>query len=377
MLRSENRILTTHTGSLPRPDTLRDALLAHEGGGPEPDPGTIRDAVAETVRSQSASHVDVVNDGEMSKVGYSTYVKERLTGFEGEPIGFAMHDFDDFPEFGARVASEALATLALPSCSGEVTYRGADAVAADIANLKSAVGAGGAGEAFLTAASPGVVALFLGNRHYPDRESFLGALADAMKQEYDAIHRAGLLLQVDCPDLAMSYQMIDPMPTVEEFRHRIAQNIEALNHALRDIPPEAVRLHLCWANYNGPHVCDIPLASILDVIVTANVGGISFEGANPRHEHEWRVFEDFTLPGGMVILPGVIDSTSNFVDHPELVAERITRYANAVGRERVLASSDCGFATFAGYTPVDPRVTWRKLASMAEGAELASRQLWR
>lgn len=287
-----------------------------------------------------------------------------------------MHDFDDVPEYAERLLGEALGSISLPGCNGDVSYLDTTAVEQDIANLKAAVGETEVQEAFLTAASPGVIAVFLANQHYPSHEAYVGALADAMKQEYDAIHQSGLVLQVDCPDLAMSRQMFETVPSLEDFRRHISQNVEALNHALRDIPPDRVRLHLCWGNYEGPHRLDIPLADILDIVLTARASAISFEGANPRHEHEWRVFEDIRLPDEKVILPGVIDSTTNYVEHPELVAERIVRYAKVVGRERVLASSDCGFATFASFLKVEPVLTWAKLASMAEGAELATRQLW-
>lgn len=380
MLRSDERILTTHTGSLPRPEPLRQALADHERGGPVPEPEQVRDAVAGVIGDQLAARVDVINDGELGKIGYSTYVKERLTGFDGQTEAIPIHDFDEFPELAGRILGEAMADMTMPSCTGDVTYPSTVAVEQDIANITAATaGAAGAGaqEVFLTAASPGVIAVFLANRHYPTHEAYLAALAEAMKTEYDAIHAAGLVLQVDCPDLGMSRQMYEGEdPGLDAFRRRIAQNIEALNHAPRDIPPDRVRLHLCWGNYEGPHHLDVPLRDILDIVLTARASAISFEGANPRHEHEWRVFEDIPLPDDKIILPGVIDSTTNYIEHPELVAERIIRYATVVGRERVLASSDCGFATFATYLKIDPKVTWAKLASMAQGAELASRQLW-
>lgn len=377
MLRSDDRILTTHTGSLPRPRELVQALLEGDQGGAAADSAQVREAVAGIVRAQNDAGVDVVNDGEASKIGYSTYVRTRLTGFDGETQALPMHDFDEVPEYAVKLMGDALGGIMRPACTSDVAYIDTTAVEEDIANLQAAVDTDPrAAEAFLTAASPGVISVFLGNLHYPDHEAYLAALADAMKQEYDAIHAAGLLLQVDCPDLAMSMQMFDPVPSVEEFRRRISQNVEALNHALRDIPADRVRLHLCWGNYEGPHRLDIPLRDILDIVLTANVGALSFEAANCRHEHEWNVFQDIKLPDDKVILPGVIDSTTNYVEHPELVAQRLIRYAEVVGRERVIGSSDCGFATFAAYEVVDPVLTWAKLRSMSEGAALASQQLW-
>jgi 5-methyltetrahydropteroyltriglutamate--homocysteine methyltransferase len=376
MLRSADRILTTHTGSLPRPRALREAFAQHEDTGAVIDSAQVRDAVGEVVRSQRNARVDVVNDGEMSKVGYSTYVKERLTGFDGESGRLAIHDLEDHPGLFEQVMGQAGMGLRLPAATGEVRSRGTEAVHADIANLKAATADSGAAGVFMTAASPGVIAVFLANQHYPSHEAYVGALAEAMKPEYDAIHQAGLMLQLDCPDLAMSRQMFDRQESFADFQRRTAQNVEALNAALADIPAESVRLHLCWGNYPGPHYYDVPLRDVLTTALRARATAFSFEGANPRHEHEWRVFEEVSLPEEAVILPGVIDSTVNYVEHPELVAQRLLRYANLVGRERVLASSDCGFATFSDRRRVHPEVAWAKLQAMAEGAELASGQLW-
>jgi 5-methyltetrahydropteroyltriglutamate--homocysteine methyltransferase len=280
------------------------------------------------------------------------------------------------PELAAQVLGEGTVGLKLPACTGEVRSRGTEAVQTDIANLKEATENAGATGVFMTAASPGVIAVFLANHHYPSHEAYVGALAEAMKPEYEAITNAGLILQVDCPDLAMSRANFYAQESWEDFRRRISQNVEALNTALAGIPPENVRLHLCWGNYEGPHHYDVPLRDLLDVVFRARATAISFEGANPRHEHEWQVFEDISLPDDTVIMPGVIDSTTNYIEHPELVAQRLARYANLVGRERVLASSDCGFATFSNFVGVHPDITWAKLQAMAEGAELASRQLW-
>jgi 5-methyltetrahydropteroyltriglutamate--homocysteine methyltransferase len=379
MRRSTERILTTHTGSLPRPDTLMRKLQRVDRGELDPTDvvlhAQVADAVAAIVRSQERAGVAIVNDGEAGKIGYSTYVKERLDGFGSEHVALASHspDISDFPEFMTRAFSAV--TLHLPACEGPISYRGAAAVSEDVDNLRAALAGAAVEEGFLTAASPGVIAVFLANRHYENHESYVFALADAMKQEYDAIHEAGFLLQLDCPDLAMARHMLGD-ESLEEFRAIIAVNVEALNHATRDIPPEAMRLHLCWGNYEGPHRHDVALGDVIDIVLRARPAGISFEGANPRHEHEWTVFEERPLPEGKVLIPGVIDSTTNYVEHPELVAQRIRRYADLVGRENVIAGTDCGFATFADLLHIDPAITWAKLEAMAQGAHIASEALW-
>ena len=376
MKRSTEHILTTHTGSLPRPPELLEALQRRDrgegdGAGLEEQ---VRAAVAEVVRKQAEAGVSVVNDGEASKIGYSTYVKERLEGFGGEG-GFAglPADLAEFPDYLQRVMSGL--DFAMPACVGPVSYRDLDAVRADIANLEAAIEGAEVEEAFMSAASPGVISVFLQNRHYPSHEEYIAALADAMKVEYDEIHRAGLVLQLDCPDLAMTRHM-NPDESIEEFRKRARLHVEAINHATRDIPPDAMRMHLCWGNYEGPHHRDVPLRDILDIVFEARPSAISFEAANPRHEHEWTVFEDVKLPEGKAIIPGVLDSTTNYIEHPELVAQRITRYAKLVGPENVMAGSDCGFATFASFLTVDPAITWAKLRAMADGAALASKELY-
>lgn len=365
MKTSTDRILTTHTGSLPRPDLLTD----------RGDAAQVRAAVAETVQRQLAAGVDVVNDGEASKPSYATYVQERLSGFGGDPVPLRQRDFDAFPELAARRAADRSRSqiTANPACNGPVAYLDTAPVKADIANLTAS--ADGATEAFMSAASPGVIEVFMPNQYYPSTEDYLHALAETMKTEYDAIAQAGLILQLDCPDLAMGWAN-GPEVTTAEFRRKVAQRVEALEYATRDIPADRLRMHLCWGNYEGPHVTDIPLAEIIDLVLSARPAGLSFEAANPRHEHEWTVFEDTKLPDGKVIIPGVLDSTTNYVEHPELVAQRLTRYANLVGRENVLAGSDCGFATFSASLKVDPRVTWAKLAAMSAGARLASSRLW-
>ena len=379
MKRSTERILTTHTGSLPRPSDLTTMLEALDAGN-APDTAAfearVRRAVADVVRQQIDAGVDVVSDGEQGKVGYSTYVRHRLTGFGGESAGRPRADWADFPEAAAR--AERRSTVSRPACNGPIDWKDRTAVEKDVANLHAAVDAGEPTEAFMTAASPGVIAHFLPNQHYASREAYLARLVDVMKEEYDAIHRAGFVLQVDCPDLAMGRHLAFPDLSDAEFLKIAAANVEALNHALRDIQADRMRLHLCWGNYEGPHHRDIPLRAILGIALKARPQALSFEGANPRHEHEWAVFREVKLPDDRIIIPGVLDSTTNFIEHPELVAQRLVRYAEVVGRERVMAGSDCGFATFARSTAgVEPEIAWAKLRSMTEGARLASAQLWR
>jgi 5-methyltetrahydropteroyltriglutamate--homocysteine methyltransferase len=379
MKRSSDRILTTHTGSLPRANDLTLLLEALDGGTvPEQAAfdARVRRAVGDIVRQQVDAGVDVVNDGEQGKVGYSTYVRHRLTGFGGQAAVPTRADWADFPEAAAK--SERRSTILRPSCNGPIDWKDHTAVQKDVANLTAAVSAAKPTEAFMTAASPGVIAHFLKNEHYPSREAYLARLVDVMKEEYDAIHRAGFILQVDCPDLAMGRHLAFPDLSNAEFLKIAAANVEALNHALRDIPPDRMRLHLCWGNYEGPHHRDIPLKEILPIALKSRPQALSFEGANPRHEHEWIVFKDVKLPDDRLIIPGVLDSTTNFIEHPELVAQRLVRYAEIVGRERVLAGTDCGFATFArSVNQVEPEITWAKFKAMAEGARLASKQLWK
>jgi 5-methyltetrahydropteroyltriglutamate--homocysteine methyltransferase len=382
MKRSSKRILTTHTGSLPRPQGLL-ALLAAKEAGTLTDraqfDAAVRDAVAETVRKQVAAGVDVINDGEMSKVGYSTYVKDRLTGFEGESISMlgTLADIKDFPEYGARLFSQsAAAAIKMPACNGAIQYRDTHDLEIDVANLQAATARVKAEEVFMSAASPGVISVFLANHHYATRDAYLGALADAMRTEYEAIHRAGFLLQVDCPDLAMNRHMQFADLKTSEFRKRAGAQVEALNHALANIPADAVRLHLCWGNYEGPHHRDIAIKDIIDIVLKAKPAGISFEASNPRHEHEWKVWKDVKLPGDKVLIPGLIAHSTNVVEHPELVAQRLTRLAGIVGGENVIGGTDCGFAQGALIQRVHPEIQWAKLAALAEGARLATRELW-
>jgi 5-methyltetrahydropteroyltriglutamate--homocysteine methyltransferase len=375
MKRSTEHILTTHTGSLPRPSGLMEALQRRDRG--EIDGSAledqVRDAVDDVVHRQADAGVSVVNDGEASKIGYSTYVKERLEGFGGQGgLAGMPSDLTEFPEYMERVLGGL--DFEMPACIGPVSYRDLDAVRADIANLKTAVARADVEDAFMTAASPGVISVFLPNQHYASHEEYIAALADAMKPEYDEIHRAGLVLQLDCPDLAMTRHMTDE--SLEDFRDRAQLHVEALNHATRDIPGEDMRIHLCWGNYEGPHHHDMPLRDVIDIVFGARPAAISFEAANPRHEHEWTMFEDVELPEGKVLIPGVIDSTTNYIEHPELVSQRLVRYGQLVGRENVIAGSDCGFATFASLLAIDPAITWAKLQAMSEGARLASEALW-
>jgi 5-methyltetrahydropteroyltriglutamate--homocysteine methyltransferase len=332
--------------------------------------------VEETVRRQLDAGVDIVNDGEVSKPSYATYVTERLSGFGGEPVPLQLRGFEEFPEFAQKMWGdpEMAAIMANPSCNGPVAYVDRSLVDADIASLRAA--GSGATEVFMSAASPGVIEMFMANRYYGSTDDYLSVLAEVMKLEYDVIYQAGLVVQLDCPDLACEWA-IGPEMTKAEFRRVVAKRLEALDYATRDIPPDRLRIHLCWGNYEGPHHTDIPLADIIDLVLAARPMAVSFEGANPRHEHEWKVFEEVKLPEGKVLIPGVIDSTTNYIEHPELVAQRIMRYADVAGRENVIAGSDCGFATFAAFVPVDPRITWAKLAALAEGARLASQELWK
>jgi 5-methyltetrahydropteroyltriglutamate--homocysteine methyltransferase len=379
--RSTDKILTTHTGSLPRPARLLELLMAKEAGGAI-DVATLErqttDAVHDVVDKQLGCGIDVVNDGEMGKIAYSTYVKERLSGFAGPEHQFAPPaDVMAFPEFVERLRAETLASaLKRPSCNGPVAWKDRESVGKDIARLKAALAhLESPHDVFMTAASPGVIALFLKNEYYPSDREYLDTLADVMKEEYEAIHRAGYILQLDCPDLA-----IDPSRVAATGRAKprdiVGQHVAAINRAVANIPADRIRLHLCWGNYEGPHNHDVPLRDIIEAVFHAHVGAISFEGANPRHEHEWAIFKEVKLPPDMIIIPGVIDSTTNFIEHPELVAQRIVRYAEAVGRENVIASTDCGFATFAGRMPVVPSIAWAKLKALAEGARIASAQLW-
>lgn len=377
MQQSTHGILTTHCGSLPRPNDLLDMLIARDQGHLQDMSAfetRVRDAIGECVRKQLDTGLDIVNDGEWSKPDYSTYVKNRFTGFEGEPtppdIG---RDLLDFPEYAAYRRPGAQQRVS-PKCNGPIAWKDFDAVQRDIDNLKAA--SGDATEVFMTAVSPGQVARFQGNSYYPSDEAYLWALADVLKDEYKAITDAGFILQLDCPDLGSGWNGQFRELTLEAFGHIVELHLDVLNTATQDIPPERMRLHVCWGNYEGPHHHDIPLRAIIEPVLKARPAAIAFEGANPRHEHEWTVFEEVKLPEGKCIIPGVIDSTTNFIEHPQLVAQRIERYAALVGREHVIAGVDCGLATFAGAPTVVPTIAWAKLAALVEGARIASQNLW-
>jgi len=380
MKRSIERFLTTHTGSLPRPEDLVRTMFAKEESVPV-DPVAlkvrIRSAVAAIVEKQIEAGIDIVNDGEMSKPSYATYIMDRLDGFGGESHPLIYQDLVDFPEFARRVFGDpGRSRRRTPGCNGPITVRDPAAAEADVDNLKTALGRVNAQEAFLSAASPGVISLFFHNGHYPSEEAYLYAIAEAMRQEYEAVANAGFILQIDCPDLAMGRHIQYADLSVAEFRNKARLHIEVLNHALANIPADRLRLHLCWGNYEGLHHCDVPLRDIIETVFLAKPTGLTFEAANPRHAHEWTVFEDVKLPESKVLIPGVIESKTNFIEHPELIAQRIGRYAKVVGRENVIAGSDCGYGTWVGQAAVDPGVVWAKLASLAEGARLASREFW-
>jgi 5-methyltetrahydropteroyltriglutamate--homocysteine methyltransferase len=380
MKRSSERFLTTHTGSLPRPEDLIRMMYAKEEGVPvEPAAlaARVRYAVAEVVRKQAEAGIDLINDGEMSKPSYATYIKDRLNGFGGSGNSFVYQDLSDFPNLAKRVFGDpGRSRRKTPACNGPISVRDAEAARTDVDNLKAALADVPAAEGFMSAASPGVVSLFFRNDHYKDHETYLHAIAEAMRDEYEAVAQAGFTLQIDCPDLGMGRHIQYADLDLNEFRQRIRSHIEALNHATRNIPAEQLRMHLCWGNYEGPHHCDVPLADIIDIVLMARPHAISLEAANPRHAHEFTLFEKVKLPEGKVLIPGVIESKSNFIEHPELIAQRIGRYANLVGPENVIAGSDCGFGTWVGQAAVDPDVVWAKMAAMAEGARIASKKFW-
>lgn len=374
---STRAIGCTHTGSLPRPDDLVSIMWA-VGDGIPVDADALSDrvqaAVAEVVRRQVQAGVTIVNDGEMSKPSYATYVKDRLTGFEGASVqdyGFA--DLVDFPRSVELVQSNpGRRRRSAPACTGPIAVRDPDAAVADMARLAAAAGAAGAAGTFSSAASPGVISLFFANEHYASREEYVFAIAEAMRCEYQAVVAAGATLQLDCPDLAMgrhtAYADLDPTA----FRDAIALNIAALNHAVRDIPPERLRMHVCWGNYPGPHHRDVPLTDIIDLVWTARPQTVLFEAANPRHAHEWTVLAQRGVPDDKIICPGVIEPQSNYIEHPELVAQRLERWLDIVGPDRLLAGVDCGFSIHVGMRGIDPDVAWAKLESLAQGCAIAS-----
>ncbi len=372
------KILTSHVGSLPRTQEVVDFIFARENEKPY-DQSAFNDCMAsscaETVRRQVEAGIDIVSDGETSKISYATYVKDRYTGFSGDSPRNAPGDLKLFPGFLKRLADDGgTPQYARPMCTGPVTSKGQDELNADIANLKAAMAQHGAKRGFMNAASPGVISLFLQNDYYASRDDYLAALADAMKEEYENIVAAGLDLQLDCPDLALSRHMLFGDLSDDEFVKIANTHVDALNHALRDVDPDRVRLHICWGNYEGPHICDIDMDKVFSTLMNTRARYVLFETSNPRHAHEWTVFRDrkSEIPDDKILVPGVVDTTTNFVEHPELVAERIKRFVDIVGADRVIAGSDCGFGTFAGFGAVDPDIAYAKLSSLAVGAALAS-----
>ena len=389
MKTSIDRILTTHVGSLPRPEGLLQLLIAQQrGAGDEGKISAEADqAVMDIVREQVATGIDVVNDGEMSKFSYALYIKDRLNGVSlGNPSASrglnstAGRDLQAHPDYHQRFVAEnneSFAGILFPICNGPISYGSTALLERDLDRLAAAQKAGHPHDVFMTAASPGVLARFVANRHYKTEDAYLADLADAMRVEYEAIVKRGFVLQIDCPDMASSRNTVYQNLSDDEFVKIADRNIEMLNHATRDLPPEAMRMHICWGNYEGPHNFDIEFHKIAAACFRARPAALSFEGANPRHEHEWEDWARLKIPDDKILIPGVIDSTSNFVEHPRLVAQRIGRYANIVGRDRVIAGGDCGFGTFASKLMVAPTVVWSKLKSLAEGARMASADLWR
>jgi 5-methyltetrahydropteroyltriglutamate--homocysteine methyltransferase len=375
----KKNIPVTHVGSLPRSQDVVDFIFAREQGksfDQSEFDACMSNAVDETVRKQVEAGVDIVSDGETSKISYATYVKDRYSGFSGDSPRNPPADLKLFPGFLQRLADAGgTPQYARPMCTGNIRSLGQGELQKDITNLKTAMAKHGATRGFMNAASPGVISLFLQNDHYPTREVYLAALADVMKTEYETIAAAGLDVQLDCPDLALSRHMLFTDLTDEEFIRVAQSHVEALNHALQNVPPEQVRVHICWGNYEGPHTCDIGMDKVFDVLMKTCARYVLFETSNPRHAHEWTVFRDRKkdIPDDKILIPGVVDTTTNFVEHPELVAQRINRFTDIVGAERVIAGSDCGFGTFAGYGAVDPDIAFAKLKSIAEGAAIASR----
>ena len=377
---STQRILTTHVGSLPRPNKVAELIFAKEREE-EFDQSdfneTIADAVKNTVARQVDVGVDIVSDGEMSKISYATYIKERISGFEGDTPRSPPKDLLDYPSFLEKQArTGATPSYKRPKCTGEIRPTNPEPLETDLKNFRVALETANVEEAFMNSASPGVIALFQPNEYYKNHDEYLEALAEAMRVEYEDIVAAGFLLQLDSPDLGLGRHMLFADKPDEDYQRLAGTHVEVLNHALRNIPADRVRMHVCWGNYEGPHHYDAPMSTVLPVALQANIGALLFEASNPRHAHEWTTFRDAELPDDLILIPGVIDSTTNFVEHPELVAERICRFAEIVGRERVIAGSDCGFATFAGFGAVDGEIAYAKLATMAEGARIASDRLW-
>lgn len=381
MLKSVERILTTHVGSLPRSQAVTDVLFARENGGAlPPDPGkVIRDAVAAVVAKQVEVGIDVVSDGEMGKISYATYIKDRLSGFDGDTPREPGQDLVDHPRLLEKLAKlGSTAKYRRPRCVADIRVKDLAPMQEDIACLKAAVTASKPAEAFINTASPGTIALFQPNEFYPTQDAYLEAVAEGMRAEYEGLTQAGLLIQIDAPDLAMGRHTMYRDRSEDDFISLAARHIEVLNHALRNVPADRIRMHVCWGNYEAPHTYDVPMEKLLPVVMKAKPQAILFEAANPRHAHEWKAFRDLKplVPDDKILVPGVLSTTTNYVEHPELVAERLEKFADVVGRERVLAGTDCGFGTFAGFGPVDPDIVWLKLKSLVDGAAIASKRLW-
>ena len=359
---------------------MTDVLFARERDATvdaRADAAVITAAVTEVVRRQVATGIDVVSDGEMGKISYATYIAQRFSGFGGDTPREPGQDLVEFPGLLTKLAERgSTAKYRRPRCIGEVKLRDAEPLRADLRNLQTAIVAAPPAEAFMNAASPGVVALFQPNDYYPTQDDYLLALAEALRSEYEAIVAAGVILQIDAPDLAMGRQTMYRDRSLEEFETLAARHIEVLNHALRNVPAERARMHVCWGNYEGPHHYDVPMERLLPIVLKAKPQGLLFEAANPRHAHEWAVFKDASIPDDKILIPGLLATTTNYIEHPKLVAERIERFAGIVGRERVMAGTDCGFGTFAGFGPVEPDIAYLKLRSLVEGAQLASHRLW-
>jgi 5-methyltetrahydropteroyltriglutamate--homocysteine methyltransferase len=377
---STDRILTTHVGSLPRPQEVVDLLFAQDRGEPydvDRFAGVMRSSVANVVDRQAESGVDVVSDGETSKISYATYIRHRLTGFEGDSARPTPQDLDDFPDYRDRLVQAGhSATYRRPVCRGPIKVKNLTPLKQDIENLREALSKTEVVEGFMNSVSPGTIAVFQPNEYYPSHLAYLEALANAMREEYETIVASGLLLQLDCPDLAMGRHTRFKNLTDDEFLRNAELQVEALNHALANVPADRVRMHICWGNYEGSHVHDIDCRKIFPIVLKAKPMALLIEGANPRHEHEWKVWEEIQLPTDKVLVPGMIGANSNYVEHPEVVSQRLLRYANIVGRNRILAGTDCGFGTFAGFGSVYPAFCWMKMRSLSEGARLASKKLW-
>ena len=376
-----NKILTSHVGSLPRSQAVVDYIFARENKKSYDTKAfdiCMTEACSNTVKRQVDAGIDIVSDGETSKISYATYVKDRYTGFDGDSPRNAPADLKLFPTFLERLADDGgTPSYARPMCVGEVKSKDHSELTKDINNLKSAMKLHGAKQGFMNAASPGVISLFLQNDFYPTREAYLSALADVMRDEYKIIVDSGLQLQLDCPDLALSRHMLFSDLSDSEFVKIANSHVEALNYALKGIDPSRVRVHICWGNYEGPHVCDLGMDKIFSTLMNVSANYILFETSNPRHAHEWTVFKDrkSEIPGDKILVPGVLDTTTNFVEHPELVAQRLERFVEIVGMERVVAGTDCGFGTFAGFGSVDPEIAYAKLQALSDGAEIASKRL--